>query len=727
MKIKITLLSCFVVAWIGSARAAETLTYEDLVGRLYDMKRLATPPIKGVTSGSFASWDRGARYDEATGKYVHWWANADGTGFMDRNGTMMKLEGPGVIWRIWSAKADKGTLEFYIDNDDIPAWVTPFGAMFRTKPFTDLPELVHIKAKGNNFFVPIPFQKSIRIRGNKGWGMYYQITYTKFPEGTAVPSFTGKLSDADKAALKKANDVWGKRGPRLFASSTARQVAKAVRVGPGETKIIVNYRKPAAITSITVDRLKMDRDDSVKILRDLAIAIAWDGEKKPSVWAPLGDFFGTGAGENLYRSLATGMTQKHYYANWYMPFKSAKIAIRNDGKKARILNVTIHTEPVEGDVSKLLRYHCKWHRDDFSGFDKKQLETDRWPDWPVLKVDGAAGRFCGFHAHMWNPNHLWNKECKRKFSKPFPTFPGFEEGSPKHGFYVRDVARHYWWGEGDEKFFVDGEKMPSTFGTGTEDYFGYAWGTAQAFDSALQAQPRNGAADQIGKLADRAGPGNLGHIAMTRWQVADNVPFHKSFEAVVEKYHPNHWPLLNAYCASWYQAAGTSDYYGVVPASERSGYFIPAGRPKPKPVVEGRYEAETESGHMAVVGNSQGPVWSQQMSQWGNHWSDGKQLIWSCGKPRLALRLAFTTTKAAKGVKLGFTKAADYGRFQLFLDEKELGDVVDLYSPSVGRVDDIEVKVKVPAGKHTLKIKNVGKNDASKGFFFGMDHLQIVE
>ena len=38
-----------------------------------------------------------------------------------------------------------------------------------------------------------------------------------------------------------------------------------------------------------------------------------------------------------------------------------------------------------------------------------------------------------------------------------------------------------WWGEGDEKFFVDGEKFPSTFGTGSEDYFGYAWGNPHLF------------------------------------------------------------------------------------------------------------------------------------------------------------------------------------------------------------------------------------------------------
>lgn len=84
--------------------AGETLTYSDLVERLYDMKRLTTQPEKGEKSGSFASSDRAARYDEAAGKYVNWHPNGDGNGFINGDGTtMMKMDGPGVIWRIWSA------------------------------------------------------------------------------------------------------------------------------------------------------------------------------------------------------------------------------------------------------------------------------------------------------------------------------------------------------------------------------------------------------------------------------------------------------------------------------------------------------------------------------------------------------------------------------------------------------------------------------------------------
>jgi len=581
----------FALTVSGTSAGARDLTYADLVERLHDMKLLAVPPAPGEKSGCFSSRDRSSQYDESLGEYVNWHTNRDASGFLDPDGTMMKMDGPGVIWRIWSAMPKQGHIKIFVDGAETPVLDQPCISLFdNSKPPFDFPELVHVKAKGHNMFVPIPFQKSIRVVGvgGKKACTYYQITYTKFPEGTTVPSFTGSFSESDREALRKANEVWAKRGPGLFVTDAAKPTVAEVTLAPGEEKAIADFNTPGAVTSIVLDRPEMEREASIDILRQLTISIAWDGEAKPSVWSPLGDFFGTAAGENLHRTLATGMTEDGYYANWYMPYRKAKLTVRNDTSKPRTLKFTIHTEPVEGDVSKLLRYHCKWHRDDFSGFDRKQLETDRWPDWPVLKVDGAAGRFCGFQAHMWNPNHIWNGECKRSYTKPFPKGEAFLPGGKLHGFYRSHCAAHFWWGEGDEKFFVDGEKMPSTFGTGTEDYFGFALGTAKAFDSALQAQPRNGPADEIGKLFGRGGPGNIGHITMVRCQIPDNVPFQKSFESTVGKYHPNHWPLLNAYTACWYQSPGTSDYYGVVPASERTGYYVEPALKEAEPRVEGK-------------------------------------------------------------------------------------------------------------------------------------------
>ena len=68
-----------------------------------------------------------------------------------------------------------------------------------------------------------------------------------------------------------------------------------------------------------------------------------------------------------------------------------------------------------------------------------------------------------------------------------------------------------WWGEGDEKFFVDGEKFPSTFGTGSEDYFGYAWCHPGLFQRPFHCQTMT--------------MSNQGHQSVLRWHVADNIPF----------------------------------------------------------------------------------------------------------------------------------------------------------------------------------------------------------
>ncbi|MEE8451220.1 MAG: DUF2961 domain-containing protein [Thermoguttaceae bacterium] len=82
-----------------------------------------------------------------------------------------------------------------------------------------------------------------------------------------------------------------------------------------------------------------------------------------------------------------------------------------------------------------------------------------------------------------------------------------------------------WWGEGDEKIYVDGETFPSHFGTGTEDYHGYAWCTPDFFDSPFHCQP----------LAE--GPRNQGHVTNTRVRLLDGIPFTKQFRFDMEIWH----------------------------------------------------------------------------------------------------------------------------------------------------------------------------------------------
>ena len=276
----------------------------------------------------------------------------------------------------------------------------------------------------------------------------------------------------------------------------------------------------------------------------------------------------------------------------------------------------------------------------------------------------------------------------------------------------------------------DGEKTPSTFGTGTEDYFGYAWETPTAFDSALQAQPRNGASDKFGMAVDRAGPGNIGHITMVRWQIPDNVPFQKSFEATVEKYHPNEWPLLNAYTASWYQSPGTSDHYRAVPASERTGYYVAPTPKEPEPRVEGKYEGES----LEVLKIDAGTTLLQNMGGFRDgSWSGNEQLLWIEGGQGDSAEFEFTTAEGgAREVLVVLTKARDYGIVQLSIDGKNLGEPIDCYDPTVTTTDEISLgALELKPGKHVLGATLTGANDQAKNavgvgnHLFGLDYLRL--
>ena len=98
------------------------------------------------------------------------------------------------------------------------------------------------------------------------------------------------------------------------------------------------------------------------------------------------------------------------------------------------------------------------------------------------------------------------------------------------GVYAGDVfyfenPHDKWWGEGDEKIYVDGETFPSFFGTGTEDYYGYAWSTGEVFFRALHAQTRAG------------GPGFSGVFSVNRFRTLDAIPFEKSLRFDMELWH----------------------------------------------------------------------------------------------------------------------------------------------------------------------------------------------
>lgn len=666
LPVMLSALIVMVFCWTTPATAQQELTYDDLVRQMLDLERLATRPAEGETCAQWSSYDRSSQYDAETGKYVNWGANNDGPNFIRKEGdqyVMAEMEGPGCIWRIWSARALEGHVKIFIDGQEQPAVDMPFAHYFDGEhaPF-NYPKMSYslddVGSRGHNLYFPIPYQKSCKVVAEEGWGRYFQFVYTTFPKGTEVPSFSAELAKQSSTTLAEVNAFLSEKlgtdpaGPR----QGELKVDKEISVPPGKAVIAAEFDGARAITVIRANADFADRDTEIEALRKLTIRITFDGQKQPAVWAPLGDFFGTAPGENHYKTLVTGMSEGGWYALWYMPFaESAKVELVNDDDTAHAVGLQVVHAPLDRPFSELGHFHCKWHRDAF------ELPDDREPDWVMLRTEGR-GRFCGVMLHVWNP-------------------------------------RGGWWGEGDEKFFVDGEKFPSTIGTGSEDYFGYAWCDPDLFQRPFHAQSMT--------------QGNAGHQSVLRWHVADNVPFQKSFEAAIEKYYPNSRALYAA-TVCWYLAPGGNDPFEPQPVESRIGYC------KDLPLVAGGLE---------VLGRPPGNVVTQKLQHFsGGKWKDDDHLWWTSAKPGDQLEIALPIPAAGKyRVAVVLTKARDYGIVQFAVNGQKAGDPIDLYYPSVVKTEPIDLGVfELDKGKQKLSVKIVGANDeALKRYMFGIDTIKL--
>ena len=667
---------------------AETYSYADLVGRLTDLKALATPPQPGEKTALASSFDRKSQYDATHDQYIDWGANGDGGGIIRMEGdtaVLADIQGPGCIWRIWSARPHNGHVKIYLDGSTTPAVDLPFTAYCdgSQEPF-NRPALVYTtNAEGYNNYTPISFQKSCKIVAEKNWGEYYHFNYTQFPPETVVPTFHLPLSSADAAALDHANDLLLHAGqnPNL-KSPTDEVIRQHITAEPGKSTVVYDGSGSGAITGL---RVKFDIPTDIvaqrALLRQLALRITWDNQSQPAVWSPLGDFFGTPAGALPFDSLPAGLGQDGYwYSYWYMPFGTrATLSIDNDGPTPLPMDWEITRAQLTQKPDNLLRFHAKWHRDAFLP------RADREPDWTLLATQGK-GRFVGTQLHIFN-------------------------------------ARGDWWGEGDEKFFVDGEKFPSTFGTGSEDYFGYAWGNPEIFFKPFHGQPYKEYDISEFRCPTRDG----GHISNFRWHISDNVPFQTGFEGAIEKYILNERSTFYTAVAYWYLDLAGTDPYPIVPVSERVGYCVRPPVYHAPNVIEAAEltwlnptrPSDPDAPNRGTA-NIYGAGTFQIPVQVASNDSFRRILIKGVGsKVELS---GLKVQKAGKyDLKARIFKDVGSGIFQFSVDGAPVGNPVDLYaSRSIAEsatssdcIVDIG-KVELAAGDHVLSVILVGNNENAK-------------
>ena len=333
------------------------------------------------------------------------------------------------------------------------------------------------------------------------------------------------LSNAETRSICAENPM-GERGGGATASPDANHPAsmlgKPWKVRPcitlpaGGTTTLMDVAGPGVIQHIwiTVD---------TKAYRETILRMYWDNEVTPSVEVPLGDFFANGHGLRYnVTSLPVAVNPSGgFNIYWPMPFaQRARITIENEYPEAIdgfFYQITYALTDVPDNAA---RFHAQWRR---------SLTTREYPEHVILDGIQGQGHYVG-------------------------TFLAWTQMS------------NGWWGEGEMKFFMDGDgQSPTICGTGTEDYFGGAWGfNGETYSTAFLGYPLY-----------RKAEGETPRHGLYRWHVMDPIRFKRDLKVTIQALgwwpHGKFQPLTDdiASVGYWYQAEPHAAFPPFPPRHER--------------------------------------------------------------------------------------------------------------------------------------------------------------
>lgn len=335
---------------------------------------------------------------------------------------------------------------------------------------------------------------------NSNLGNLYRLSDAK-TRSISPENFTGEKGKGGMATLETGN-----------AANAARDLGQGWKVNPyirieaGQTFTLAEIDESGCIQHIWMTPTGTWR---YSILR-----IYWDDEKEPSVECPVGDFFGMGWGEYAHlNSLAVCVNPgSAFNCYWQMPFrKKCKITMENIDEKTMTLYYQI--------------------------------------DYCVTKVPDDAAYF---HAQF-------RRVSPNEYKKPYTIVDGIKGKGQYVGTYMAwQVNNNGWWGEGEIKFFMDGDKeFPTICGTGTEDYFCGSYnfdrnGQYTEFSTAYAGLAQVIRPDGTYKANQRFG--------LYRWHITDPIRFEKDLKVTIQdlgwrsggRYLPQKSDIASV--AYWYQA-----------------------------------------------------------------------------------------------------------------------------------------------------------------------------
>ncbi|MDX2429443.1 MAG: DUF2961 domain-containing protein [Bacteroides sp.] len=301
-----------------------------------------------------------------------------------------------------------------------------------------------------------------------------------------------RISDAQTRSISPENFTGekGKGGMAKLgegaASHEARELGQGYKVSPyviiepGETFTMAEIEGPGCVQHIW---LTPTGDWRFYVLR-----FYWDDEEEPSVEVPVGDFFGMGWGEYAHlNSLAVCVNPgRAFNCYWQMPFR----------KKCRITMENI-------DVKATRLYY--------------QVDY-------VLTDVGEDAAY--FHAQFRRPAPDSEKEA-------YTIVDGIKGKGQYVGTYLAwQVNNNGWWGEGEIKFFMDGDKeFPTICGTGAEDYFCGSYNFDVGGQYKEFSTPYSGLHQVI--RPDGSYKANT-RFGLYRWHITDPIRFEKDMRVTIQ-------------------------------------------------------------------------------------------------------------------------------------------------------------------------------------------------
>lgn len=446
------------------------------------------------------------------------------------------------------------------------------------------------------------------------------------------------------------------------------------RVAPGATHVLMDEEGPGVITHIWITFLAPEPQDwapqGAANHQEMLLRMYWDGNQRPAVESPVGDFFANcfGRRSEVVSLPVVVEDADSYNCFWHMPFrKSARIEIENQGDK-----------PIA-----LLYYNIDWIKKEKLADDtpyfyaqyRQEYPVEHGKDYVVLETEGK-GHYVG-------------------------TVLAVRTRSPS------------WFGEGDEKIYIDGEQKPSIWGTGTEDYFLSAWGLKTT------STPYFGVPyfDQWGIVG--------GHTSAYRWHVGDPITFNTGIKVTLEHFgwiSPDENP--NYKSSSWNERE--DDYSSVA-------FWYQTGQPTFTARAPHARERKLPSLERAIVyardfagekHHGTGEAAPQQLALYS-----GPQLLYKPAQAEGAwIEIPIEVEKKEPlRLLLNMTRSYDFGRYQASLDGVKLRGPIDLYKPEVASEEVHLLDFWPEPGTYTLRLECVGKNPQSQGYYCGIESVRLRE